>query len=112
MAITRARSLLLIAYLATMAAIVAAFAFARRHVITTLDTPEARQQWRAWKEQTTKQNQGGAATRRPVTSDEPPALILLRDRFAAVVATTLLICSFLFAFIAFAASGAFGKKGR
>lgn len=99
------------AYLATMAGLVAALVLARRQVIATLDTPEARRQWRAWREQTQKQPEGGAVARRPVTADEPPALILLRDCFAAIVVTTLAIGSFLFAFVAFAVRGAFGSRG-
>lgn len=110
MRLTRAQTLLLLAYLTTMTVVVAAFVAARRHVIATLDTPEARRQWRAWREQTHRQNPGGAVARRPVTSGEPPALILLRDRFAAIVVTTLVIGSFLFAFLAFAARGAFRTR--
>lgn len=111
MAMTRAQSVLLVAYVATMAALVAALLFARRHVIATLDTPEARRQWRAWREQTQKQPEDGAVARRPVATDEPPALILLRDHFAAILVTTLAIGSFLFAFVAFVARGAFGLRG-
>lgn len=102
----------LLAYLAVMGAMVAGLVAARRRVVATLDTPEARQQWRKWKEQTAQPTAANNPTqRRPVTSDEPPALILMRDRFAAIVVTTLLIGSFLFAFLAFAARGAF-RGGR
>jgi hypothetical protein len=111
MAMTRTQTVLLSAYLATMVVLVATLLVARRHVIATLDTPEGRRQWRAWREQTQKRQEGGAVVRRPVTADEPPALILLRDYFTAIVITTLAIGSFLFAFVAFAVRGAFGPRG-
>ncbi|HQU43995.1 MAG: hypothetical protein B7Z73_06700 [Planctomycetia bacterium 21-64-5] len=109
MLLTRGRVLLLLAYLATMGVVVAALVAARRRVIASLDTPQAREQWRAWKAETARQKQSGeAVARRAVTSDEPPALILLRDRFPAIVVSTVLICSFLFAFLAFVVRGVLG----
>ena len=99
----------LLSYLAAMSGVVAALVVARERVIATLDTPEARQEWQEWKEETLRKSPG-PIERRPVRSDEPPALILLRDRFPVVVGSSVLICSFLFAFLAFAARGALGSK--
>ena len=101
----------LLSYLAAMSAVVAALLVARGRVIGALGTPEARQKWQQWKEETRRESTG-PIQRRPVRSDEPPALILMRDRFPAVVASSVLICSFLFAFLAFAARGALGSKSR
>jgi hypothetical protein len=100
----------LLSYLAAMSAVVGVLIVARNRVIATLDTPEARQRWQEWKEETGRKSTG-PIERRPVRSDEPPALILLRDRFPAVAASSVLICSFLFAFLVFVARGAFGNKG-
>jgi hypothetical protein len=99
----------LVSYLAAMSAVVAVLMVARDRVIATLDTPEARQRWQEWKEETRRKSPG-PIERRPVRSDEPPALILLRDRFPAVVGSSVLICSFLFAFLVFVARGAFGSS--
>jgi hypothetical protein len=111
MAITRTKLLLLLAYLATMGAVVASLVTARQSAFAELDTPEAREQWRAWAEETQRKDAGGPIERRAVGGQEPPTLILLRDRFAVIVLSSLLISSFLFAFIAFAAWGAF-RSGR
>jgi hypothetical protein len=111
MRLTPSRLAWLLAYLAAMSAVVAALVVARGRVVASLDTPEAREQWQRWKDETRRQSDG-PIQRRPVRSDEPPALILLRDRFGVIVATSVVICSFLFAFLAFAARGAFGSKSR
>lgn len=111
--LTRANLCWLVAYAAAMTVLVTALTVARRRIVAKLDTPEARQQWQVWKEHTLRQQKesGGAVQRRPIRSDEPPALILLRDRFPAIVASSVLIGSFLFAFFAFVARGAF-RDGR
>ena len=110
--LTRTTIFWLLSYVAVMAAIVAALLVTRKRVLARLDTPEARRQWQAWKEKTAgEQVATGPVRRRALTNDEPPALILLRDRFAAIVATTVMICSFLFAFLTFVARGAF-RSGR
>ena len=110
--LTRATIVWLLAYAAVMTAVVAALVVARKRVLARLDTPEARRQWQAWKEKTAdEQVAAGPVRRRAVQSDEPPALILLRDHFAAIVATTVMICSFLFAFLAFVMRGAL-RSGR
>lgn len=112
MSLTRANLLWLLGYLAAMTAVVVGLAVARGRVVATLSTPEARQQWRAWKEQAARRKTAaGPIERRPIASDEPPALVLLRDHFPAIVVSTFLIVSFLFAFLAFAARGAF-RDGR
>jgi hypothetical protein len=99
------------AYLAVMAAVVAGLAVARQRVLATLDTPQARQEWREWMEHTARQQDlGGPVQRRPVRSEEPPAVILLRDRFPVIVVTTVMIGSFLIGFLVFVAKGAFQSR--
>jgi hypothetical protein len=111
--IRRATVFWLLAYLAAMTLVVGGLLILRQRTLTELNTPEARRQWQAWKQETSEKQQAAEPVRRrPVRSDEPPALILLRDHFAAIVATTVMICSFLFAFLAFVASGSLGGGGR
>ncbi|HWB13500.1 MAG TPA: hypothetical protein VG826_30020 [Pirellulales bacterium] len=106
MRLTASKIAWLASYLAAMSAVVAALMVIRARVLSALDTPDARRQWQSWKEETQRKS-AGPIERRPVRSDEPPALILLRDRFPAVVVSSVMICSFLFAFLGFAARGAF-----
>ena len=107
MRLRRVKLLLLLAYLVTMTALISALFAARRSALATLDTPEGRQDWRAWKAEVERQKKsGGPVERRPVRGDEPPAVILLRDRFPVIVAMSVVIGSFLFAFLAFVTLGA------
>jgi hypothetical protein len=94
-------------YLAMMAAIVSGLFAARRQTITALDRPESRADWQVWKEATKREAQGkGPVQRRTPKSDEPPQLILLRDHFAVVVTSAVVLtsCLFLFLLIVFAGS--------
>lgn len=111
--IRRATVFWLLAYLAAMTLVAAGLVILRQRTVAGLDTPEARRQWQAWKQEASDEHKAaGPVRRRPIRSDEPPALVLLRDHFAAIVATTLMICSFLFAFLAFVASGSVGGGRR
>ena len=93
-------------YLASMAAIFAGLRQAHERIMAESGSPEALAAWRDWAEETRK-----AATpdepveRRPVKSDEPPLLILMRDHFTPIVATSLVIGTFLFAFLGFLVMG-------
>lgn len=96
----------LAAYLIAMAALVSALVVARNRVVERLSQPEAQQQWQAWRDEAQRRKDSqGPAGGRAVVSEEPPALVLLRDRFPAIVATSLLIGSFMFAFLMFLARG-------
>lgn len=111
--LTRATIFWLLAYLAAMTLVVAGLMVVRQRTLARLDTPDARRQWQQWKQQTNRQQQAnGPVRRRPVSSDEAPALILLRDRFGVIVATTVMVFSFLFAFLVFVARGTVGSGGR
>lgn len=109
----QAKLLLLLAYLVTMTTLLSALFAARRSALATLDTPEGRERWRSWKADVERQKKsGGPVERRSVRSDEPPALILLRDRFPVIVVMSVLIGSFLFAFLAFVTWGATRTGGK
>ena len=69
-------------------------------------SPQALAEWRQWKTETERmRDEGSAGQRRAVKSDEPPALVLMRDSFAAILAGSIAIGSFLFAFLAFIIRG-------
>lgn len=96
----------LMAYAIVMAVLVSALVITRNRVVARLSQPEAQRQWQAWRDEAQRRNEIQGPTSRPVVvSEEPPALVLLRDRFPAIVATSVLIGSFLFAFLMFLARG-------
>lgn len=96
----------LVAWLMVMAAIVASLWLVRRRMVERLSRPESLAQWRQWRAETERQRQSpGPVRRRTANSDEPPALVLLRDHFGAIVATSVLMGTFLFAFLAFVGRG-------
>ena len=98
-------------YLLTMAALVAGMYLARQVVVANFSSPEALAQWREWKAKTERMShEQGPVQRRVVTSDEPPALVLMRDSFGAILAGSVAIGSFLFAFLGFTIRGS--MQGR
>jgi len=91
------------AYLAFVIALFVSLLRAREWAIQELSSPEAQQQWQAWRDEELRraQAQDGPVRRRPPSSAEPPLLVLLRDSFVGIVAGCLAIGSMLFAFLAF-----------
>ena len=101
----------LLIYATAMALMVWGLCVAQKRVIATLGSPEALAEWRAFAEETRKPpGPGEAVQRRPVKSDEPPSLVLMRDHFIAIAATSLLIGSFVYAFLAFLVLGSWRSK--
>ena len=97
----------LLGYLVLMALLVVVFVEARRRTIATLDNPQARAQWQAWRKEAQRQSQGvGPVRRRPPKGDEPPALVMMRDHFAAALGSALAIASCLYLFLVIVARGA------
>jgi len=89
-------------YLAVMALMVWGLRVAQQRVIETLGSEKALAEWRAFAEETRRPPPGQQPVlRRPVKSDEPPSLVLMRDHFIAILATSLLIGSFVYAFLLF-----------
>lgn len=86
-------------YLISMASIACALLYARESIVARLSSPQERERWQSWREAADKHDQTGPVQRRPITSDEPPSLVLLRDHFGGIVATSLLIGSFLYGFL-------------
>lgn len=80
----------------------------RTRVIATYGNPEAVAQWQEWQAETEAMaQQPSAVQRRAAISDEPPSLVLMRDHFAPIVASTLVVISFVYAFLVFALRGTF-----
>jgi len=101
----------LVAYLAVMAAIAGGLRQARQAVLVRMENPETIAAWRAWRDETRRPLEPGQpVARREVKSDEPPSLILMRDYFAAILAVSLVIGSFLFAFLGFLARGLWSQR--
>lgn len=97
----------LAAYAAVMTLVTLGLFAARRAAIATLDNPQARAEWQAWKKAAEQAaNAPGPVKRRPPKSAEPPALVLMRDHFGAVLGAGLTIGSCLYAFLAIALRGA------
>ena len=105
--ITRSVWLWMAAYVAAMTLTVWLLWSARASALAQLDDPEQRAQWQAWKQQEESRalEKTAPVERRPPTSEEPPTLVLMRDHFAAAVATCLAAGTVLFAFLAFVARG-------
>lgn len=97
------------AYFVTMLLVTVGLVVARQAVLEQFGSPEALAEWRVWKAETERQNRAaGPVIRKPVTSDEPPALRLARDHFPAILAGTLVVGSFVFAFLAWTILGSLG----
>jgi hypothetical protein len=96
----------LAAYLITIVAILWGLRQARESVIARMGDEQTVAAWQDWAEETRRPIEPGQTVeRRPVKSDEPPALILMRDHFGSVQLVSLLIGSFVFAFLAFLGVG-------
>jgi hypothetical protein len=100
----------LAAYLALIVAVVVAMLQLRRVTVRTLGTPQARAEWEAWRTSPPNQRSDLPVKRRPPASPEPPALVLMRDYFGVMLAAALVFSSLLFAALAIAFRGAFGKQ--
>ncbi len=81
---------------------------ARQSVLASLANDAAQAEWREFKAEVIReQNRSDTPVdRRPPTSDEPPSLILLRDHFGGIVFGSLVVLSFLYAFVVFVVQGA------
>jgi hypothetical protein len=99
----------LVLYFAMVVSLVISLVRLRESALRELDTPEAREQWTAWREAAPNQAEQGPVRRQPPRSAEPPELVLLRDYFGVVLTGSLLFSSLLFAAIAMAVRGVFSK---
>ena len=89
-------TLLLVAvgWLVTMLLVTLGLQIARRWALAELGTASAKADWQQYKQAVAEEG------RRTPKSDEPPTLILLRDRFAGVLGSTLVLATSLYAFLA------------
>ena len=102
----RGNLLWLAAYLIVVTGLVLVMLSVRRVTLRSLDTPEARAEWNAWRESPPNVRTDLPVRRRAPSSDEPPALVLLRDYFPVMMASAVVFGSLLFAAIMMAARGA------
>lgn len=103
----------LAAWLAVVAAIVVPLSVMRGRMVERLSRPEAMAEWRTWRAETERRREAsGPVERRAAAGDEPPSLVLLRDHFVPIVATSVLMGSFLFAFLAFVARGISRERAK
>jgi hypothetical protein len=102
----------LTAYAIVMTAVVAAVFQVRRTTLESLDTPEARAQWQAWRESEPNQRTDLPVRRRPPKSTEPPALVLMRDYFGVMLSAAVVFGSLLFVALMLAARGVFWRGER
>jgi hypothetical protein len=107
---SRTHAVLLMGYVVTLCAVLAAIVYARKEAISTFTTPEAQQQWNDWRIAAKEHAGQGPVQRRMPKSDEPPSLVLLRDHFTVVIAATVVFTSALYAMIAYLVRGALSKK--
>lgn len=79
----------------------------RAQYLRTAAQPESKAEWEAWKESVQRENDSGTppVARRVPTADEQPATILLRDYFAGVCLTLLLVWTAFFGFLAMVITG-------
>jgi hypothetical protein len=102
----------LAAYLVVLAGVIVAMFQMRSITLRTMDTPEARADWQAWRDAPPNQRTDLPVRRRAPSSDEPPALVLMRDYFGVMMTAAIVFSSLLFAAIAFAARGVFWRDER
>lgn len=95
----------LAAYLIVMIGVVVSMLHQRRVTLSTMNTPEARAQWQAWRDAPPNQRADLPVRRRPPSTDEPPALILMRDYFGVMMSAAVVFGSLLFATIMFSVRG-------
>jgi hypothetical protein len=109
----RPRNILwLAAYLALIATVAVAMFQVRGATLRTLDTPEARAEWEAWRNSPPNKQTDQPVKRRPPASPEPPALVLMRDYFGVMLTAALVFSSLLFAALTIAFHGAFLREKR
>lgn len=93
-------------YVALTAAILWGLITARARQVDAAARPEAREEWEEWRESVRHGNEAEApVARRVPTTEEMPATILLRDHFAGVCASLLLVWTAFFGFLAMVTTG-------
>ena len=109
---TKANLAWLIAYLATITALVFTIVEVRQRALASLGTEEQLQHWEKWKNDAP---QVGRSHKNPVEhpepkADEPPGLLLMRDHFPVVMTAGLLFGSLLFGVTMLLIRGIFSRS--
>jgi hypothetical protein len=98
-------------WLLMAAAVIVAMVVARDITLTAYGSQAAREEWDAWREVAREQAQGsGPVQRRIPKSLEPPALVLMRDHFAVILPTLLVLLSCVYFTLAWMLAGVIRAK--
>lgn len=80
---------------------------ARQWAAAQLASPQAHNDWQAWRDDVKRQQaESGPVRLRVPKSPEPPAAVLLRDNFVVLFVGAIVLSSFLYWVVAWFASGA------
>lgn len=108
----RAWLLIGIGYALWLALMVGLLLKARDWAVAQTQAPDAKAAWDAWKQEVERQNAEGAVKRKMPQSEQPPAVVLLMERFPGVMASCLVVGSFVYAFAAFLVWGVSSQGQR
>lgn len=86
----------LAAYLLAMSAVVWLVFRAHHTLVPLYSTPQAQEDWEAWRAEAARQQTSGPVWRRVPKSDRPPALRLLEEHFGVCLTMCLVLGSALF----------------
>jgi len=100
----------LAAYLIVTGLIVWSLYVVRARAMASLDTPEARASWEAWRQDAAGSAAGGPVQHVTPPSPEAPGLVLMRDHFGVMLAAAIVFGSVLFATLMFFIRGAWRGK--
>lgn len=93
-------------YVAFLCVLVSLLFVARQHALTSDSSDASHENWRDWRAEAQRQQDGtGPVRRRVPKSSEPPSLVLLRDHFATSLAILVVLSSALFFTIAIMVRG-------
>jgi len=95
-----------VCYAAMVVAVVWLMFATRQSTLVNLDTPQAKGNWQAWRDDVAKQQGSDGPVARDVPkSAEPPGLVLMRDYFAVCLVAALLFMSLLYWVLVWFVSG-------
>ncbi|MBM4003200.1 MAG: hypothetical protein FJ295_07925 [Planctomycetes bacterium] len=98
-------------WLLMAAAVVVAMVVARDLTLAAYGSQAARQEWETWRKVAQEQSQGGGPVQRRVPkSVEPPALVLMRDHFAVILPTLMVLLSCVYFTLAWMFAGVVRAK--
>lgn len=104
----------IVGFVAFNGALVAGLWYARGETIATFDNERSRAEWNEWRDETVSLSTSTRPSerRRAARAAEPPLLIMMRDHFAAVAGTSVLMGAIAYWFVVLAARGAYRTPDR